>query len=68
MVRLIALMALVGIVGAGCTVKVSSGAQPNYDYSDYESYDQPHNISPDGAAALTEPPAEVLITDDLPSE
>lgn len=55
MTRLIALMALVGLVGAGCTVKVSTGAQPSYDYSDYESYDQPHNASPDAAS---EPPAE----------
>lgn len=56
MARLVALMALVGVVGAGCTVKVSTGAQPNYDYSDYESYDQPHNASPDVTA---ESPTEV---------
>ena len=45
MARWLALMALLSLV-AGCTVKVPNGAQPNYDYTDYETYDQPHGTSP----------------------
>ncbi|NUP11475.1 MAG: hypothetical protein HOW73_35970 [Polyangiaceae bacterium] len=45
MARWLALMALVSLV-SGCAVKVSNGAQPNYDLTDYETYDQPHGTSP----------------------
>jgi hypothetical protein len=39
MARWLALMAII-TVGSGCTLKVPSGMQPNYDLTDYETYDQ----------------------------
>lgn len=45
MVRWLAIVALLSLV-SGCTIKVSNGAQPNYDYTDYQVYDQPHGVSP----------------------
>ena len=45
MLRWIALMAIVAC-SSGCTLKVYGDAQPDYDYTDYETYDQPHGTSP----------------------
>ena len=42
MARWLALMAIIA-VGSGCAVKVPTGAVPQYDYTEYETYDQPLN-------------------------
>jgi len=42
MARWLALMAFVA-VGSGCALKVPTGAVPQYDYTEYETYDQPLN-------------------------
>jgi hypothetical protein len=42
MTRWLALMAIVAL-GSGCALKVPTAVQPHYDYTEYETYDQPLN-------------------------
>lgn len=45
MARCLAVFAVLSLL-SGCAIKVPNGAQANYDYTDYETYDQPHGASP----------------------
>ena len=60
MARWLALMAIVA-VSSGCSLKYSTGMQPNYDLTDYETYDQPH------ATGEGEIPASMVVSS-LPEE
>ncbi len=53
MVRTLALSAgIFALLAAisGCTLKVGGQAPTNYDYSEYQTYDQPHAASPEWGA------------------
>lgn len=53
MIRTLILAGFTVVLAAatGCTMKVGGQAPTNFDYSEYQTYDQPHAASPEWGEA-----------------